>query len=140
MTLCSSTPAAGGVGSAAVQLAKAFGATVIGTAGTDEKVNLCLTLGADFGVNYRSEDFVAVVDDVTNGRGVDVAFDTVGGVVTTETFRAMAFNGRHLIIGFASGIEAEHPCQSSPASTGTLISLESASHTPTRPDRPVRSA
>ena len=99
--------AAGGVGSAAVQLAKALGATVIATAGTDEKVELCRTLGADYGVNYRKEDFVAVVDDVTNGRGVDIAFDTVGGAITTETFRAMAFNGRHLIIGFASGIEAE---------------------------------
>jgi NADPH2:quinone reductase len=99
--------AAGGVGSAAVQLAKAYGATVIGTAGTDEKVAHCLSLGADYGVNYRRDDFVAFVDDVTNGRGVDVAFDTVGGPVTTETFRAMAFNGRHLIIGFASGIESE---------------------------------
>jgi NADPH:quinone reductase len=99
--------AAGGVGSAAVQLAKAFGATVIATAGTDEKVEFCRSLGADYGVNYRSDDFVAFVDDVTNGRGVDVAFDTVGGEVTTETFRTMAFNGRHLIIGFASGIEAE---------------------------------
>ena len=99
--------AAGGVGSAAVQLAKAFGATVIGTAGTDEKVELCRSLGSDYGVNYRSEDFVAFVDDVTNGRGVDVAFDTVGGAVTTATFRTMAFNGRHLIIGFASGIESE---------------------------------
>ena len=99
--------AAGGVGSAAVQLAKAFGATVIATAGTNEKVDMCRALGADYGVNYRSEDFVAFVDDVTNGRGVDVAFDTVGGVTTTETFRVMAFNGRHLIVGFASGIEAE---------------------------------
>ncbi len=99
--------AAGGAGSAAVQLAKALGATVIATAGTDDKVAFCRTLGADYGVNYRSEDFVAFVDDVTNGRGVDVAFDTVGGAVTTETFRAMAFNGRHLIIGFASGIEEE---------------------------------
>ncbi len=99
--------AAGGVGSAAVQLSKAFGATVIATAGTDDKVEFCRSLGADYGVNYRSHDFVAFVDDVTNGRGVDVAFDTVGGAVTTETFRAMAFNGRHLIIGFASGIETE---------------------------------
>jgi NADPH2:quinone reductase len=99
--------AAGGVGSAAVQLAKAFGATVIATAGTHEKVEMCRALGADYGVNYRSEDFVAFVDDVTNGRGVDVAFDTVGGAITTETFRVMAFNGRHLIVGFASGIEAE---------------------------------
>jgi len=99
--------AAGGAGSAAVQLAKAFGATVIATAGTDEKVELCRSLGADYGVNYRTEDFVAFIDDVTNGRGVDVAFDTVGGAVTTETFRVMAFNGRHLIVGYASDIEAE---------------------------------
>ena len=99
--------AAGGAGSAAVQLAKAFGATVIATAGTDDKVELCRALGADYAVNYRGADFVAFVDDVTNGRGVDVAFDTVGGAVTTETFRVMAFNGRHLIIGFASGIEGE---------------------------------
>jgi NADPH2:quinone reductase len=99
--------AAGGVGSAAVQLAKAFGATVIATAGSDEKVEFCRSLGADYGVNYRSGDFVAFVDDVTNGRGVDMAFDTVGGAVTTDTFRVMAFNGRHLVIGFASGIEAE---------------------------------
>jgi NADPH2:quinone reductase len=99
--------AAGGAGSAAVQLAKSFGATVIATAGTDEKVDFCRSLGADYAVNYRTDDFVAFVDDVTNGRGVDVAFDTVGGAVTTETFRVMAFNGRHLIIGFASGIEEE---------------------------------
>jgi NADPH:quinone reductase len=99
--------AAGGAGSAAVQLAKAFGATVIGTAGTDAKVAFCRSLGADYAVNYRSEDFVAFVDEVTNGRGVDVAFDTVGGEVTAATFRVMAFNGRHLIIGFASGIEGE---------------------------------
>jgi NADPH2:quinone reductase len=113
--------AAGGAGSAAVQLAKAFGATVIATAGTDEKVDFCRSLGADYGVNYRSEDFVAFVDDVTNGRGVDMAFDTVGGAVTTETFRAMAFNGRHLIIGFASGIQAEeHPLPIQPGIYGNF--------------------
>jgi NADPH:quinone reductase len=99
--------AAGGAGSAAVQLAKSLGATVIATAGSDEKVEFSRSLGADYGVNYRAGDFVGFVDDVTNGRGVDVAFDTVGGAVTTETFRVMAFNGRHLIIGFASGIEEE---------------------------------
>ena len=72
-------------------------------------------------MNYRSEDFVAFVDDVTNGRGVDVAFDTVGGAVTTDTFRAMAFNGRHLIIGFASGIESEErPCPIQPSIYGNF--------------------
>jgi len=112
---------AGGAGSAAVQLAKAFGATVVATAGTDDKVGLCRSLGADYAVNYRREDFVAFVDDVTNGRGVDVAFDTVGGAVTTDTFRTMAFNGRHLIIGFASGIEAEeHPLPIQPSIYGNF--------------------
>jgi NADPH2:quinone reductase len=131
--------AAGGVGSAAVQLAKAMGATVIGTAGTDEKVEFCRSLGADFGVNYRTEDFVAMVDDVTNGRGVDVAFDTVGGAVTTQTFRAMAFNGRHLIIGFASGIESEeHPLPIQPSIYGNfdLVGICFAYVDSPRPARP----
>ena len=131
--------AAGGVGSAAVQLAKALGATVIGTAGTDEKVAFCLSLGADYAVNYRDGDFVAFVDDVTNGRGVDVAFDTVGGAVTTDTFRAMAFNGRHLIIGFASGIEAEeHPLPIQPSIYGNfdLVGICFAYADSPRPARP----
>ena len=131
--------AAGGVGSAAVQLVKAFGATVIATAGTDEKVDFCRSLGADYGVNYRSDDFVAFVDDVTNGRGVDLAFDTVGGAVTTETFRAMAFNGRHLIIGFASGIEAEErPLSIQPSIYGNfdLVGICFAYVDSPRPARP----
>ncbi len=131
--------AAGGVGSAAVQLVKAFGATVIATAGTDEKVDFCRSLGADYGVNYDRDDFVDFVDDVTNGRGVDVAFDTVGGVVTTETFRAMAFNGRHLIIGFASGIEAEErPLSIQPSIYGNfdLVGICFAYVESPRPARP----
>ena len=131
--------AAGGIGSAAVQLAKAFGATVIATAGTDEKVEFCRSLGADYGVNYRSGDFVTFVDDVTNGRGVDVAFDTVGGAVTTDTFRAMAFNGRHLIIGFASGIEEEErplPIQPSIYGNFDLVGICFAYVDSPRPARP----
>jgi NADPH2:quinone reductase len=131
--------AAGGVGSAAVQLAKALGATVIASAGTDEKVDFCRSLGADYGVNYRREDFVAYVDDATNGRGVDVAFDTVGGAVTTDTFRAMAFNGRHLIIGFASGIEEEErplPLQPSIYGNFDLVGICFAYVDSPRPARP----
>jgi NADPH2:quinone reductase len=131
--------AAGGVGSAAVQLAKAFGATVIGTAGSDEKVDFCRSLGADYGVNYRRDDFVAFVDDVTNGRGVDVAFDTVGGQVTSETFRTMAFNARHLIIGFASGIEAEEralPIQPSIYGNFDIVGICFAYANSPRPARP----
>jgi NADPH2:quinone reductase len=99
--------AAGGVGSAAVQLAVVAGATVIATASSDEKLELCRSLGADTVINYLQVDFVESVLDATDGRGVDVAFDSVGGEVTTRTFNCMAFNGRHLLVGFASGIEAE---------------------------------
>jgi NADPH2:quinone reductase len=99
--------AAGGIGSGVVQLAKALGAIVIAAAGSDEKVEFCRQLGADYAINYRTNDFVAYVDDATNGRGVDIAFDSVGGQVTTDTFRTMAFNGRHLIVGYASGIAQE---------------------------------
>ena len=99
--------AAGGVGSAALRLAASAGARVIATAGSAEKVDLCLSLGADVAINSSTSDFVEAVLNATDGRGVDVAFDSVGGDVTIKTFRCMAFNGRHLLVGFASGIEAE---------------------------------
>ena len=99
--------AAGGAGSAAVQLGVLAGATVIATAGSPDKVEFCRRLGAHVAIDYRHDDFVEAVLDATGGRGVDVAFDPIGGDVTVRTFRCMAFNGRHLLVGFASGIEAE---------------------------------
>ena len=99
--------AAGGAGSAAVQLGVQAGATVIAVAGSPAKVELCRGLGAQVAIDHSAEDFVEAVLEVTKGRGVDVAFDTVGGAITERTFRCMAFNGRHLLVGFASGIEAE---------------------------------
>lgn len=99
---------AGGTGSGAVQIGKALGARVIATAGTDEKVAYCLELGADHAINYRSTDFVAAVEELTYGHGVDVAFDAVGGDVTVQTFKCMGFNGRHLIAGFSADIQLEH--------------------------------
>ena len=80
---------------------------MIATAGGPKKLRFVTDLGADAVIDYRKDDFVARVLDATRGRGVDVAFDTVGGTTTVETFRCMAFGGRHLLIGFASGIEAE---------------------------------
>jgi NADPH2:quinone reductase len=97
--------AAGGAGSAALQLGVQRGARVIATAGSPEKVAFCRELGADVAIDYRSESFVDAVRDATDGRGVDVAWDSVGGEVTQDTFKCMAINGRHLLIGFASGIE-----------------------------------
>jgi NADPH2:quinone reductase len=98
---------AGGAGSAAIQLGVHAGARVIATAGSAEKIALCRELGAETAINYRESDFVAAVLHATDGRGVDVAFDAVSGDVTLQTFRCMAFNGRHVLAGFASGIELE---------------------------------
>jgi NADPH2:quinone reductase len=99
--------AAGGIGSAAVQLARHAGARVFATAGSEEKLALCRELGADVAINYRKDAFDDLVNEATDGRGVDVVFDSVGGDTTTQSFRCMAFNGRLLVLGFASGIEAE---------------------------------
>ena len=97
--------AAGGVGSAAVQLAAAAGARVIATAGGPDKAARCRELGADVAVDYRAADFVAEVDAVTSGRGVDLVFDGVG--LPEASLRCLAYGGRYRIIGFSSGIEAE---------------------------------
>jgi NADPH:quinone reductase len=99
--------AAGGVGSAAVQLAVAAGARVVATVGDDSKRALVEGLGADLVINYRSEDFVARVLDATAGAGVDICFDGVGGDTMMQSLRCLSRGGRHLCIGFASGIEAE---------------------------------
>ena len=99
--------AAGGVGSAAVQLARAAGARVIALASSAEKAHFCAQLGADIAVDTGATDFVDAALEATGGRGVDVAFDTIGGDTTTRTFRCMAFGGRHVLAGFASGIGAE---------------------------------
>jgi NADPH2:quinone reductase len=100
---------AGGVGSAAIQLGKAAGATVIATAGGERKVEVCRQLGADHAIDYTSEDFVAAVKDVTNGRGADVIYDPVGGDVFDQSRRCIAFEGRLLVVGFTSGRIPEAP-------------------------------
>lgn len=99
--------AAGGTGSGALVLGKALGARVIATAGSDEKVAFCRELGADHAVNYRNPDWADQVVELTYGRGVDVAFDAVGGDVTVQTFRCMGLNGRLLMAGFAQDIALE---------------------------------
>ena len=94
--------AAGGSGSAAVQLAKHAGARVIATAGSAEKVALCRELGADVAIDYTTEDFAEVVLRETDGRGVDVVFDNVGPAVLSDSIKCTAYNGRYLLMGFAS--------------------------------------
>jgi NADPH:quinone reductase-like Zn-dependent oxidoreductase len=99
--------AAGGVGSAAVQLAVAAGARVIATCGDDAKAELVRGLGADEVVNYRTTDFTARVLELTDGAGVQVCFDGVGGETMVRSLGCLGRGGRHLVVGFASGIEAE---------------------------------
>jgi NADPH2:quinone reductase len=94
---------AGGVGSAAIQLGKAAGATVIATSGSAEKVAFCTKLGADHSINYRTEDFVEEVKRITAGKGADVVFDPVGGEVFERSTKCIAFEGRIIVVGFTSG-------------------------------------
>lgn len=101
--------AAGGVGSAAVQLGKAAGARVIATAGGPEKVEVCRRLGADVVVDYRAADFLEVVRTETHGRGADVIYDPVGGDIFDRSRRCLAWEGRLLVIGFTSGRIPEVP-------------------------------
>ncbi len=98
---------AGGVGSAAIQLAKAAGARVVATAGSAEKVALCRELGADLAINYTTEDFVEAVKGFTEGRGADVIYDPVGGDVFDRSTKCIAFEGRIVVVGFTSGRIAE---------------------------------
>lgn len=95
--------AAGGVGLSAVQIGVALGARVIGTASTRDKLDLVKQNGADVVINYRDEDWVERVQELTDGRGADVIYDPVGGDTFDLSTRCVAFEGRILIIGFASG-------------------------------------
>jgi NADPH2:quinone reductase len=98
---------AGGVGSAAVQLASTLGGRVIATAGSAEKLAFCRELGAEVAVSYRDDDVGAAVLDATGGRGVDLVCDLVGGETSVRTFPVVAHGGRHVLAGFSGGIEAE---------------------------------
>ncbi|MFE3828272.1 NADPH:quinone oxidoreductase family protein [Streptomyces sp. NPDC059092] len=95
--------AAGGVGSAAVQLGKAAGATVIGVAGGRNKTAVAREMGCDVVIDRRTDDIVAAVKEATGGRGADVVYDPVGGDAYTASARSVAFEGRIVVVGFASG-------------------------------------
>jgi NADPH2:quinone reductase len=95
-----------GIGTAAIQLAKAFGAKVITTAGSEEKCAACRSLGADVAVNYRSEDFVAATKTATGGKGADVVLDMVGGDYIERNYEAAAVEGRIVQIAFQASPKA----------------------------------
>jgi len=94
---------AGGVGTAAIQLAKAAGARVIATAGSAGKVAICREMGADLAINYTQDDFVAAVKEATEGKGADIVYDPVGGDVFERSTKCIAFEGRMVVVGFTAG-------------------------------------
>jgi NADPH2:quinone reductase len=114
---------AGGVGTAAIQLGRAGGARVIATAGGPDKVQVCKDLGADVVIDYNAEDFVAVVKDVTAGRGADVIYDSVGGDVFDKSRKCIAFEGRILVIGFAGGRIADAPTNHALVKNYSIVGL-----------------
>ena len=95
--------AAGGVGTAAIQIAKAAGARVIAAASTDDKCALCKSIGADATINYSQENLRDSIKALTDGKGPDVIYDPVGGDFAEPAFRSIAWRGRYLVVGFASG-------------------------------------
>ncbi|MEO8248143.1 MAG: NADPH:quinone oxidoreductase family protein [Burkholderiales bacterium] len=95
--------AAGGVGTAAIQIAKVAGAKVIAAASTDEKCELCKSIGADQTINYGKEDLRESIKKLTDGKGPNVIYDPVGGDFAEPAFRSIAWRGRYLVVGFASG-------------------------------------
>ena len=92
-----------GIGVTAIQMAKAFGHKVLATAGSPQKCSACVELGADRAINYRTEDFVAVVKEVTEGRGVNVILDMVGGEYVDRELKCLADDGRLVIIAMLGG-------------------------------------
>jgi NADPH2:quinone reductase len=95
--------AAGGIGTATIELAKAMGARVIAAASTAEKLDLCRRLGADECINYREQNLRDELKRLTGGQGVDVVMDPVGGDLAELALRSMAWRGRYLVVGFTDG-------------------------------------
>lgn len=101
-----------GIGTTAIQLAHSFGTSVFATAGSDEKCAFCHTLGAEVAINYKTDDFVAVIRRMTDGKGVDLILDMVGGSYFPRNLRALAVEGRLVQIAFQEGSEV--PCNLTP--------------------------
>ncbi len=95
--------ASGGTGQAAIEIGKLLGARVIACASSDDKLAFCRTRGADVGINTSHGDLRAALREASGGEGVDVIYDSVGGPLSEPAFRSLAWNGRHLVVGFASG-------------------------------------
>lgn len=113
--------AAGGVGIAAVEIGKAMGARVIAAASSDDKLALCRAHGADETIDYACEDLRERLKALTGGKGPDVIYDPVGGALTEQAFRSIAWEGRHLVIGFAAGEIPKLPLNLPLLKTASLV-------------------
>jgi putative PIG3 family NAD(P)H quinone oxidoreductase len=121
---------AGGIGNMAIQLAKALGARVVTTAGSEEKLELCLKLGADVAVSYRDQDFVEEVKAATGGRGADVILDNMGAKYLDRNVSALATEGRLVIIGMQGGVKGELNIGKLLAKRGAVIATSLRSRPP----------
>ncbi len=115
--------AAGGVGTAAIQIAKAVGARVIAAVSSDEKGAFCLSLGADAAICYGRENLRDRIKSLTEGRGVDVVYDPVGGDLAEPAFRSLAWRGRFLVVGFAAGTIPSLPLNLALLKGGDLVGV-----------------
>jgi NADPH2:quinone reductase len=127
--------AAGGVGIAAVQIGKALGARVLATAGDDEKLDVARRAGADGAISYRTGDWIEAVKEATGGRGADVIYDPVGGDVFDGSLKCIAWNGRLLVIGFASGRIPEVKANRILLKNISVVGLHWGAHATNEPER-----
>ncbi|MDO3720462.1 NADPH:quinone oxidoreductase family protein [Marinobacter sp. chi1] len=130
--------ASGGVGLAAVELGKAMGAKVIAAASTDEKLAVAKEAGADELINYTEEPLKDAVKKLTRSKGVDVVYDPVGGDFTEQALRAMGWNGRHLVIGFAAGDIPKVPANLTLLKGCSLVGVFWGSFTQREPEASAR--
>ena len=115
--------ASGGVGLAAVELGKLMGASVIAAASTEEKLQLCREYGADHTINYSTEDLKSTIKKLTDNKGVDVIYDPVGGEYSEMAFRGIAWGGRFLVVGFASGSIPKMPLNLPLLKTASIVGI-----------------
>ena len=115
--------ASGGVGSAAIEIAKYLGATVIACASSDTKLEICKKLGADEIINYETEDLKTRIREMTNQKGCNVVYDPVGGHYSEIALRSLGWRGRHLVVGFASGVIPKIPLNLALLSERSIIGV-----------------
>ena len=132
--------AAGGVGSAAVDIGSASGATVLAAVSSDDKAAFCRDLGADHTINYATDDLREAVKTLVGPAGVDVVYDPIGGAISEAAFRSLGWRGRHLVVGFASGDIPSLPMNLPLLKGASLIGVFWGSFTAHEPEENQRNA